>query len=94
MPDPTPSPDQTKAPPNFRLKLSRNQKRRSKLQQVPDESAPLAPPPPPPTPPTAATPNPAVLPLRNVRLKRSGHMHQDLTKPLPERGPAEREPEY
>jgi hypothetical protein len=29
-----------------------------------------------------------------MRLKRSGHMHDDLTKPLPEDGPTEREPEY
>ncbi|MEO5721077.1 MAG: hypothetical protein ABIR71_06370 [Chthoniobacterales bacterium] len=92
-PDPTPSSNEAKLPPNFRLKPSRNQKKRSKLQQVPDDSAPPAPAPPPvaPTPP----PEPPTAPLlRQNRLKRSGHMHEDLTKPLPEDGPAERESEY
>lgn len=92
MTDPNPSPDAPKLPPNFKLKPSRNQKKRSKLQQAPEETiSPVQPPEP--VPPAAA--DPAVpAPLRKNRLKRSGQMHEDLTKPLPESGASERPSEY
>ena len=91
-PESTPNRDDMKVSPHFRLALSRNQKKRSKLQQAPEEAE--AAPKPEPVPPPASTP-PAPPPLlRRNRLKRSGHMHDDLTKPLPEDGTPERESEY
>ena len=95
-PDSTPDRDEPKVAPHYRPTLSRNQKRRSKLQQVPDETVAPAPLPaanPEPAPPPVPAPPPPA-PLRRMRLKRSGHMHDDLTKPLPGDEPAEREPEY
>ncbi|MDQ6833263.1 MAG: hypothetical protein M3008_07680 [Chloroflexota bacterium] len=74
----------------IRLRPSQNHKRRSKLNQQLDETTP--PPPPPPV-------EPSVTParetfdeslLRRMRLKRSGHMHDDLMpvdEPAPERKP-------
>ncbi len=76
-PEPEPVGEKPVAP--YRLKLSSNQKKRSRLQQV-EES-------PPDTIPSVAAPETAPPPpplLRKVRLKRSGQMHDDLTKPLPE----------
>jgi len=90
-PDPTPEREEEKPAPHFRLAPSRNQRRRSKLQQLPEEtSAPPAKPEPAPTP-APVTPPAAPL-LRHTRLKRSGHIHEDLTQPLPEEKP--REDEY
>jgi len=88
-PDPAPNHGEQNSDSHYRFKLSQNQKRRSKLQQVADEPAasPAQPEPPPPTP---AAPPPVPL-LRRTRLKRSGHMHEDLTKPLPEEKPRETE---
>jgi hypothetical protein len=87
--------DAPDVPPAFRLRPSRNQKQRSKLKQVAEEPSPgqdeadtAAPPQAPP-----ASSEPPQLPLKRRRLKRSGHMHDSLTAPLPEDAPP-REPEY
>ncbi len=82
-------------PKGFRLKPSGNHKRRSKLAQAPNESpVPIEPaaeevslPPP-----AASAPDHGV---RKYRLKRSGHMHEDLTAPIPEDDKSrKREAEY
>ncbi len=80
------STEDEKAVLNFRQKLSPSQKRRSKLQQAPEEPVDL-----PATPPPSPTPEPppvdaAVPLLRKMRLKRSGHMHEDLAKTIAEDG--------
>jgi hypothetical protein len=88
-PDPTPEREEEKPAPHFRQAPSRNQRQRSKLQQLPEEpSAPATKPEPAPAPPVALPPAPL---LRHTRLKRSGHMHEDLSKPIPEEKPRESE---
>ncbi|MEP6956705.1 MAG: hypothetical protein ABI883_07750 [Chthoniobacterales bacterium] len=78
----------------FRQKPSRNQKQRSKLRQLPEVQPdppvePVAAPPPPlPNSPAAEDGNL----LRRMRLKRSGHMHEDIN-PAPDAKP-HREDEY
>lgn len=79
-PDPTPDRPDDESAVRYHPQLSRNQKKRSKLSQAPEE-APAAEQPPEPTPPPPAPPAPA--PLRRTRLKRSGQMHDDLKEPLP-----------
>jgi len=76
------------SPQRIRLAPSKNQKQRSKLKQVVEQPM-VAEPMPAPAPPVQPPPE---LP-RRFRLKRSGHMHEDLTAPLP---PARNrnEPEY
>jgi hypothetical protein len=83
-----------KEPAPIPIARSRNQKLRSKLKQVQDTSITMPPPQavaavPPPAPPA---PEPVV--LRQKRLKRSGHMHESLTAPLPEPTTPRDEPEY
>jgi len=75
----------------YRLKLGRNQKQRSKLSQLPEEVSTPAPAPAPPAPEPAKS-EPPPQPGRRTRMKRSGHMHEDLTAPLDE-GPR-REDQY
>lgn len=76
-PDKSPAPAGEKASP-YRLKPSRNQKQRSRLNQVPEEQSapePIEQPQPAPRP---TAPAPVV---RKMKLKRSGQSHEDLTDP-------------
>ncbi|HEV3409576.1 MAG TPA: hypothetical protein VG095_04745 [Chthoniobacterales bacterium] len=95
--------DAAKLPQDFRPRPSRNQKLRSKLRQAPDEpagaesaaEAETAPAEPAPPPPAQNTPAAPALPLKARRLKRSGHMHDSVTGPLPEEEPPDPDrPEY
>ena len=74
-----------KIEPPYKFKLSSSQKRRSKLVQHQDPAPPPAPQVQTPAPPAPA-PAPADPPKR-VRLKRSGHMHEDLRAPIHEPPP-------
>jgi hypothetical protein len=76
------------SPARIRLALSQHQKQRSKLKQVVEQPM-VAEPTPAPAPPV----QPPTEPVRRVRLKRSGHMHEDLTAPLPP-APNRNEPDY
>ncbi len=67
-----PAPAEAAPLPRLKVTPSRNQKQRSKLKQHSDEGAP-APPPPPPAPVAPEPEAPAGPPLRERRLKRSGH---------------------
>ncbi|MDQ6862125.1 MAG: hypothetical protein M3032_13350 [Verrucomicrobiota bacterium] len=83
-------------PKALRLTPGRNQKGRSKLNQVPDTSGNAAPTPAPPSPPPPAPPAPppdTQPSLRRTRFKRSGQMREDLL--LPDEGaPQKSEDEY
>lgn len=75
------------------LKPGKSQKRRSKLNQVPEPAdPPVAPAPPPPT---ASEPPPASSDqrIRRMRLKRSGQLREDLFAPEAQ-DPTKREDEY
>ncbi|MGI8438307.1 MAG: hypothetical protein ACR2NX_15645 [Chthoniobacterales bacterium] len=92
-------PQATPGPPaRYRPKLSQHQKKRSRLDQVAEEpaTAPAASSPAITLPPAASPETSAgEIPLiRRNRLKRSGQMHEDLTKPLPGGDPSEPEPQY
>ena len=81
-----------KIEPPYKFKLGSSQKKRSKLVQQAEEPAATQPQP---APSPAAPPAEPTPPLRRVRLKRSGQMHEDLTAPMPdEAAPPRKDDQY